>query len=169
MRRQYGSQALAAGLFSSCALLLGCVNSGDVGVAAQSNPVAIPDAGLPAAGACPAECQAFGLVCHPQRLRCVECLDDRACATGGAPFCDRGRGECTECRVHSDCPRSTPLCNFGHCSVCPDGRDRNGVCDFDPRCSGRDCDIGTPGQRSGRFGADPDDHGFERNPLDAGA
>jgi hypothetical protein len=168
MSRQYASGAFTAGLFSCCALLVGCVNSGDVGTTVQSSMTGTPDAGAGDAGACQTDCLALGLVCHPQRLSCVECLDDSECAIAGAPFCDRGRGECTECRMHSDCPRATPLCNFGHCSVCSEGRDRNGMCDFDPRCSGRDCDVGTPGQRGGRFGSDPEDHGGGRNPPDAG-
>lgn len=167
MRRPYASRALAAGLVASGALLLGCMNPGDVGTAVQSNSIAAPDASARDAGACPRACSAFGQVCHPHRMICVECLGDADCTTG-APFCDRGRGECTECRVHSDCPLATPLCAFGHCSVCPDGRDHDGLCDFDPRCSGRDCDDGTPGQRGGRFGADPSDHRFDREPPDAG-
>ena len=145
MRRQYASRAFAAGLFSSCALLLGCVQ-GNVGTAVQSSTGAALDAGPGDAGTCPADCQALGRVCHPRRLVCVECLED------------------------IDCPRATPLCSFGRCSVCTEDRDHDGVCDFDPRCPGpgRDCDVGNPGQRSGRFGGDPDDRGPERNPSDAG-
>jgi hypothetical protein len=167
MRRQYASRAFAVGLLSSCALLLGCTR-GDVGTAVQSITTATPDAGARDAGTCQGDCQALGLVCHPRRLVCVECLEDAECASFGAPFCDRGRGECIECREHIHCPRATPLCSFGHCSVCPDGRDHDGVCDFDPRCSGRDCDDDTPGQRGSRFGADPDDRDSERSPTDAG-
>lgn len=162
-----GAQAVVAGLFAST-LLLGCAIPGNVGTVLQSNTAEIPDAGARDAGACQADCQILGQLCHPQRLICVECLDDTDCAIAGATFCDRGRGECTECRVHSDCPRASPLCTFGHCSVCPDGRDRDGVCDFDPRCSGRDCAGGPPGPRGGRFGADPDDHDLDRSPPDAG-
>jgi len=167
MRRQYASGAFAAGLFSSCALLLGCVR-GDVGTAVESSSAAAPDAGARDGGACPADCEAHGLVCHPRHLVCVECMNDVECTSFSAPLCDRSRGECIECRMHTDCPRATPLCSFGHCSVCPNGREHEGVCDFDQRCSGRDCDDATPGQRDGRFGADPDDHGAERNPSDAG-
>jgi hypothetical protein len=168
MRRQYASPAIAAGLFMSCASLLACMTTGDVGIAGQSSAAEITDAGARDAGQCARDCQVFGQVCHPQRLTCVECLDDSQCATAGTPFCDRGRGGCIECRVHADCPPASPLCAHGRCAVCPTGRDHDSVCDFDPRCSGRDCDGAMPGQRGGRFGADPDDRDFDRNPPDAG-
>jgi hypothetical protein len=66
------------------------------------------------------------LYCHPDRLRCVECVTDGHCAES-AESCSSALGECAiPCVADEDCPeRDDPLCDrvIGFCVECRDDTD----------------------------------------------
>ena len=96
-----------------------------------------PDADM--SQSCSETCAGQTPFCHPDRLQCVQCIDDAYC-TGGycgsqdtcvrctandhcgfdAPFCDPSIGDCTTCRSDEHCARfeDAPACSRDECVEC---------------------------------------------------
>ena len=67
-----------------------------------------------------ADCSGEFDICHPERLRCVECVTDGHCDELGET-CSAQLGECAvPCTTASDCGSDDPICDsaIGFCVEC---------------------------------------------------